>query len=97
MAKLLLVVAGLIVVAGLLPYSTARAVPEQDWHGSLSFFFGSCDEFKDTSVSLLDDDACRGLGLFWGDWDPVDIMNEIRADASDRIRRHLPGEQAQSV
>ena len=49
MQRLLILAIGLVALVAIAPLvgsaSTARAVPEQDWHGSLVFFFGNCDEF----------------------------------------------------
>ena len=35
-----------------------------------------------TTVSLLDDDACRGVGLFWGDWNHYTLPGGIAYEAA---------------
>ena len=62
--------------------NTATAVPEQDWHGSLVFFFGECEVNSNSQTTEDIDDACRGIGLFWGDWTPETLAVGIAHEAS---------------
>ena len=88
MRKSLALAAGFIALFGLSSLATAQA-PQQDWHGSLTFFFGECDPNEDLSVEQVSANLfsgdCSGIGMFWGDWDENTLPVGINEAAADRF------------
>ena len=88
MRKTIALAAGLVALLGLTSLATAQA-PDQDWHGSLTFFFGECDPNEDLSVDQVSANLfsgdCSGIGMFWGDWDENTLPIGINEAAADRF------------